>query len=202
MLEGLLSLLIQSEVSKADIEIREKVDSYYVVNKPAETYKYNVTYDISSRGVIKGDLNEFARIVAETFEDARGWKRAGVKFTRVESGGRLHMILASGAEVRAAAPYDNGCSATLSCTVKPLVLINDDRWMGGSDSYNELGVSLLNYRQMVINHEVGHFLGHGHITQCETNLGPAPIMLQQSTGLRGCTPNSWPLPSELWVRGI
>ena len=87
MLEGLLSLLIQSEVSKADIEIREKVDSYYVVNKPAETYKYNVTYDISSRGVIKGDLNEFARIVAETFEDARGWKRAGVKFTRVESGG-------------------------------------------------------------------------------------------------------------------
>ena len=159
MLEGLLSLLIQSEVSKADIEIREKVDSYYVVNKPAETYKYNVTYDISSRGVIKGDLNEFARIVAETFEDARGWKRAGVKFTRVESGGRLHMILASGAEVRAAAPYDNGCSATLSCTVKPLVLINDDRWMGGSDSYNELGVGLLNYRQMVINHEVGHFLG-------------------------------------------
>jgi hypothetical protein len=112
------------------------------------------------------------------------------------------MILASGAEVRAAAPYDNGCSATLSCTVKPLVLINDDRWMGGSDSYNELGVSLLNYRQMVINHEVGHFLGHGHIAQCETNLGPAPIMLQQSTGLRGCTPNSWPLPSELWVRGI
>ena len=63
MLEGLLSLLIQSEVSRADIEIREKVDSYYVVNKPAETYKYNVTYDISSRGVIKGDLNEFARIV-------------------------------------------------------------------------------------------------------------------------------------------
>ena len=74
--------------------------------------------------------------------------------------------------------------------------------MHGSDSYNALDVSLLSYRQMVINHEVGHFLGHNHIASCETDTGLAPIMLQQSTGLRGCTANSWPLPSELWVKGI
>jgi len=196
MLEGVLSLLISAEVEKAQIEVQQKVDSYYVAN-PTQTYKYNITYDISSRGTIKGDLDEFAKVVEATFEDARGWKRAGVKFTRVESGGRLHMILASGEQVRAAAP--GGCSATLSCTVYPLVLINDDRWLGGSDSYNELGVSLADYRTMVINHEVGHFLGHNHIQQCETGTGVAPVMLQQSTGLRGCSPNSWPLPSELWV---
>ncbi len=202
MLEGLLSLIIQSDISRADVGIREKADSYYVAKQSSDSYKYNITYDISSRGEIKGDLDEFAQIVADTFEDARGWKRAGAKFTRVGSGGRLRMILASGIEVRAAAAYDGGCSVTLSCTVKPLVLINDDRWMTGSNSYNELGVSLLSYRQMVINHEVGHYLGHGHIEKCETSLGPAPIMLQQSTGLRGCSPNSWPLPSELWVKGI
>ena len=107
--------------------------------------QYDVTYDVSVRGTVKGNVDEFARIVDETLNDSRGWRRAGVKFTRVESGGRLHMILASGEQVRAAAPYDGGCSATLSCTVKPNVLINDDRWMGGSDSYNELGVELLKW---------------------------------------------------------
>ena len=202
MFESLLSLLISAEVAQTNAELQQKVDSYYVATTPVNTYKYNITYDVSVRGVVKGDINEFARIVDETLNDERGWRRAGVKFTRVESNGRLHMILASGEQVRAAAPYENGCSATLSCTVRPNVLINDDRWMGGSDSYNELGVQLLNYRQMVINHEVGHFLGHGHISQCETSMGPAPIMLQQSTGLRGCSPNSWPLASELWVKGI
>ena len=197
MLEGVLSLLLQAEIERAQLEVQQKVDSYYVANPPTQTYKYNITYDISSRGAIKGNLDEFAKVVESTFEDARGWKRAGVKFTRVQSGGRLHMILASGEQVRAAAP--GGCSETLSCTVYPLVLINDDRWLGGSDSYNALGVSLADYRTMVINHEVGHFLGHNHITECQTGTGVAPVMLQQSTGLRGCTPNSWPLPSELWV---
>jgi hypothetical protein len=197
MLEGVLSLLMQAEIQKAQLEIQQKADSYYVANPPQQTYKYNITYDISSRGTIKGDLDEFARVVEATFNDSRGWIRAGVKFTRVQSGGRLHMILAEGESVRAAAP--GGCSAELSCTVFPLVLINDDRWMGGSNSYNELGVSIADYRTLVINHEVGHFLGHNHIAQCETSTGIAPIMLQQSTGLRGCKPNSWPLPSELWV---
>ena len=197
MLEGVLSLLLQAEIEKAQIEVQQKVDSYYVANPVKQNYKYNITYDISSRGTIKGNLDEFAKVVEATFNDPRGWIRASVKFTRVQSGGRLHMILASGEQVRAAAP--GGCSATLSCTVYPLVLINDDRWLGGSDSYNALGVSLADYRTMVINHEVGHFLGHNHITQCETGTGVAPVMLQQSTGLRGCSPNSWPLPSELWV---
>lgn len=194
MLEGMLSLLLQAEIQKTQIEIQEKVDSYYVANPPA-TYKYNITYDISSRGTIKGDLNEFAKVVESTFNDSRGWIRAGVKFTRVQSGGRLHMILASGEQVRAAAP--GGCSATLSCTVFPLVLINDDRWLNATDAWNSAGASLADYRVMVINHEVGHFLGHNHLTQCEA--GVAPVMLQQSTGLRGCKTNSWPLNSELWV---
>jgi len=197
MLEGMLSLLLQAEIQKTQIEIQQKVDSYYVANPPAQSYKYNITYDISSRGTIKGDLNEFARVVEATFNDPRGWARAGVKFTRVQSGGRLHMILASGDQVRAAAP--GGCSTELSCTVFPLVLINDDRWLHATDSYNNAGVSLADYRTMVINHEVGHFLGHDHVSSCESGTGIAPVMLQQSTGLRGCKANSWPLKNELWV---
>ena len=195
MLEGVLSLLLQAEIQKTQVEVQQKVDTYYSVNPPAQTYKYNITYDISARGIIKGNLDEFAKVVEATFNDPRGWMRAGVKFTRVQSGGRLHMILASGEQVRAAAP--GGCSVDLSCTVYPLVLFNDDRWMNGTESYTQAGLSLADYRTMVINHEVGHFLGHNHLTSCES--GIAPVMLQQSTGLRGCKANSWPLASELWV---
>ena len=163
---------------------------------PPSAVKYEITYDISFRGTLKADRTEFEKVVDQTLTDNRGWARAGVKFQKVASGGRLHVVLASGVEVEKASP--NGCSSELSCTVKPYVLINDDRWLNGTDSYQGAGIAA--YRQMVINHEVGHFLGHDHVWSCDN--GVAPVMLQQSTGLRGCSANSWPLASELWVRGI
>ena len=206
MLEGLISFWVSNEIMRTEIEVQDFVDAYYVEADAAalaaktENPRYVVTYDVTARGAINGNIDEFRDVVRDTLTDSRGWIRAGVKFEEVESGGRLHMVLAAPAEVEAAAP--GGCSDLLSCTVKPYVLINDDRWLYATDSYNSIGVELANYRRMVINHEVGHFLGHEHITSCETNTGLAPIMLQQSTGLRGCQPNYWPLPSELWVSGL
>ena len=199
MLGGLVELMVAAEVARSDMEVQQIADSYYATVSETEPL-FVVSYDVSSRGTVKGDMAEFRKIVAETLADKRGWIRAGVKFEEVESGGRMHVILAEPDEVKTASPTI--CSEKLSCSVGSLVLLNDDRWMGGSDSYNEIGVSLERYRWMVLNHEVGHFLGHGHIASCETEQGVAPVMLQQSTGLRGCEPNSWPLPSELWVRGL
>ena len=200
MIDGLLSLILSAEVGRTKIELQKTNDSYAAAilakNKTGKTY--TVTYDIGYRGAILADKTEFANLVRETLSSSSGWVRAGVIFKEVSSGGRLHVVLASGEQVRAASP--SGCSATLSCTVKPYVLINDERWRLATDSYNNAGQSLKKYRQMVINHEVGHFLGHNHLTNCAN--GVAPVMLQQSTGLRGCTANEWPLDSELWVSGL
>lgn len=193
MLNGIISLAVAKEVMAAQLEVQQAVDKVYTSGQT-----YEITYDISSRGAIKGNLDEFRRVVAETYADPRGWIRAGVKFKEVASGGQLHVVLATGAEVEAASPHV--CSSTLSCRVGRYALINDDRWLYATDSYNSLNISLLEYRQMVINHETGHYLGHDHIFYCETATGLGPVMLQQSTGLRGCKYNPWPLPSELWVR--
>ena len=196
----MIALVVQGLVAGASAEVMGVADAVAKpvagVSAKSETKVRTITYDISARGAISGDIEEFRRMVAETFADSRGWVRAGLKFVEVPSGGALRMVLATGDQVKAAAP--SGCSEVLSCAVYPVVLINDTRWMNGSDSYNELGVGLLDYRRMVINHEVGHFLGHNHTVTCQTVTGLAPVMLQQSTGLRGCLPNAWPLPGELW----
>jgi hypothetical protein len=87
---------------------------------------------------------------------------------------------------------------TYSCGTSRQVVINSDRWLTGSPSWPG---PLARYRQMLVNHEVGHALGLHHQT-CPTNGAPAPVMMQQSKGLvspngRRCAPNPWPLPAEL-----
>lgn len=78
------------------------------------------------------------------------------------------------------------------------VIINDDRWAGASDAWNSSGGSLRDYRHMVVNHEVGHWLGHGH-SNCSKSGAKAPVMQQQSINLQGCVFNPWPLSEELWT---
>jgi hypothetical protein len=164
--------------------------------KPAPTAKiYN--YSIKTRGEVSADLSEFRRMVAETLNDPRGWTRAGVKFQEAATDAKFTIILASPAEVKAA--YPSVCSETLSCSVGNLVLINDDRWRLATDPWNAAGGNLRDYRHMVVNHEVGHFLGHPH-EDCKTLGTPAPVMRQQSVDLQGCAFNPWPLASELWIK--
>lgn len=151
-----------------------------------------VAYDISSRGSLTASLAEFRTQVNQTLNDARGWARMNVRFVEVASGGQFSLILATAGEVGAVP----GCSSDYSCRSGRTVLINQDRWTGATDSWNAAGGSLRDYRHMVVNHEVGHWLGHGH-TDCGGPGQPAPVMQQQSIDLQGCAFNPWPLPSEL-----
>jgi hypothetical protein len=81
------------------------------------------------------------------------------------------------------------------------VIINDVRWREGTEETVAGGMSQHDYQQMVINHEIGHWLGHySHVEYCNADGEVAPIMLQQSTGLRNCGSfNPWPLDDELWT---
>lgn len=150
-----------------------------------------ITYTTQELGAVDADYAGFRRIVAATLDDPRGWSLNGpVDFRPVRDGGRLTVALASPAAIEGF----GACSAYYSCRVGDLVLINSDRWRHATDSYR--GQALLHsYRQMVINHEVGHALGFGH-ADCARPGAPAAVMQQQSKGLGGCERNPWPLGRE------
>ncbi|WP_240762411.1 DUF3152 domain-containing protein [Micromonospora sp. HM134] len=78
-----------------------------------------------------------------------------------------------------------------SCRAPGKVIINLDRWRTSVPHFVRAGVPLPVYRTYVVNHEVGHQLGHRH-EGCPGVGRPAPVMQQQSLFLRGCTANPWP----------
>lgn len=87
--------------------------------------------------------------------------------------------------------------AYVSCRAGRFVMINLDRWMKAVPDYSG-NVAL--YRQYVINHEVGHVLGYGH-QACPGEGRLAPVMQQQTFGLKGCVANGWPYVDGKLVSG-
>lgn len=96
--------------------------------------------------------------------------------------------------------FSSVCSEQYSCRVGNNVIINDDRWNSGTDVWMSGGGDLARYRTMVINHEVGHRLGHiDNEMTCAGAGQAAPLMQEQSIFLDGCAINEYPLDSELWI---
>jgi hypothetical protein len=136
---------------------------------------------------------DFDAVVRATLSDARGWTRAGFLMVH-DPAAEFRVVLAEGPEVdRLCLPYET--LSTYSCQIGPVVALNADRWRRATPQWNG---DLAGYRVMLVNHEVGHLLGQKHpAVQCPGVGQPAPVMAQQSTELRGCRANPWPLDSEI-----
>jgi hypothetical protein len=151
-----------------------------------------ITYEVRGRGNIS-PLEDLASTAALVYADPRGWSLGGsIRFAPVDSGGAFTLWLASDALM---STFGGACGPVWSCRNGRNVVINEDRWLGRSDSWLAALAPLDTYRQMVLNHETGHWLGFGHAA-CPGAGAPAPVMQQQSMTLDACVPNSWPLPSE------
>ena len=151
------------------------------------TVRYRV--EVRASGVAS-----FPGVVERTLNDPRGWERAGFRLVSDDDAPYL-LVIAEPAEVdRLCRPYDT--YGKYSCQNGPVVALNANRWRYATSEWTG---DLATYRQMLVNHEVGHLLGMHHPPrpQCPRRGEPARIMAQQSTELNGCLPNPWPLPAEV-----
>ena len=148
------------------------------------------TYIVRTRGHIVANVTKFAASAAETYADPRGWLRGHHRFKRVSTGGDFTLLLA---QARYLPTYSSVCSTLYSCRVGRNVIINQSRWRHSSVHFTG---SKATYRQMVVNHETGHWLGRPHAF-CSGPGKLAPVMQQQSKGMQGCLPNAWPLAREI-----
>jgi hypothetical protein len=145
-----------------------------------------VTYRVEVEQGLPFSTVDVARLVEATLADERGWATRH-KLVRVDGHADLRIVLATPETADdLCAPLDTG--GRLSCRNGDDVVLNAWRWQFGADSYSG---DLAAYRRYVINHETGHALGYPHVG-CPGPGEIAPVMLQQTKGLEGCTPNPWP----------
>ena len=170
-----------------------------VVTEPTPKVRHRVDvrrtvrYHVETRGRITTSLKEFKAQAQETYDEARGWRGAGIRFVPVARGGAFTLVLSQASLVPR---FSSACSSMWSCRVGRFVIINQDRWKHASPAWNAAHLALRDYRHMVVNHETGHWLGLGHAS-CPGKGRLAPVMQQQSKGLQGCRFNPFPTNHEL-----
>lgn len=156
-----------------------------------------VRYSVEVEDGLEEEQSAFATAVQGVLHHPRGWQAAdGVRFVAVSAADvargapvDIRVTLATPALTsRLCAPL-NTTNPEVSCWAHGRAVLNLQRWVRGSVTY---GDDLVSYRTYLVNHEVGHGLGHGHV-RCVHPGAKAPIMVQQTKGLEGCT--AWPWPT-------
>lgn len=147
-------------------------------------------FDVRVEDGIDLDPDAVARALEKTLDDPRSWRSTGrVRFSLVPAGqaADLHAYLVTPKTTdRLCAPLLT--RGEVSCRSGSKVVLNAKRWVLGAEAY---GPDVADYRDYLANHEFGHALGHSHVG-CPRPGRPAPVMLQQTKGLQGCTANPWP----------
>lgn len=148
--------------------------------------RYRVAVERDIRGL---PVAEFAAEVTRTLNDPQGWTADGtLRLRRVgpDQPADFTIYLATpGTRDELCQDLADGYT---SCRKGNRVVLNVARWVKGVPGY---GAGLATYRRYMVNHEVGHRLGHGH-ELCPGRGRPAPVMQQQTLGLHGCTANAMP----------
>lgn len=136
------------------------------------------------------DLQAFAAQVMQILNDPRSWGHGGtLTFARTDAKtADIRVVLASpDTSERMCKPLQT--RGVESCSIGNKAILTTYRWANATKEFSSVTL----YREYVVNHEVGHVLGHHH-QQCPGKGKVAPVMQQQTIRVAPCTPNGWPFP--------
>jgi hypothetical protein len=146
--------------------------------------RYTVRVETSSG--LKAD--KVGRQIAGVLNDPRSWAGSGnVRFALVADPDRADFTVTLASPRMAMKSCKPEPS---SCTSGADVVIDAAVWRG---EVAEDFASTSAWQAYLVNHAVGHLLGGRH-EDCQKKGKPAPVMMPQESGLRGCTANPWPFP--------
>ncbi|MDI3407753.1 DUF3152 domain-containing protein [Streptomyces cavernicola] len=185
----------------ADLEASgefEAIGGFEKAPGPGQKFRYRV--DVEKGLGLDGKL--FAQAVQKTLNDERSWAHGGGRtFERISSGKPDFVITLASPGTTGVWCAKSGLDTTVdnvSCdsAATERVMVNAYRWAQGAKTY---GDAIHPYRQMLINHEVGHRLGFNHV-MCSKDGALAPVMQQQTKFLEydgvKCRPNAWAFPGN------
>ncbi|MGC5308363.1 DUF3152 domain-containing protein [Micromonospora zamorensis] len=166
-----------------------------VLGRAGELRRYRVAVESGSNE----DAADFALAVQTALAGPGSWVDSGrLRLQQVPGGApRDFTVYLATARTAGRMCADGGVDIRVggrpytSCRAPGQVIINLDRWRLSVPHFVSAGVPLAVYRTYVVNHEVGHQLGHRH-ERCPGAGRPAPVMMQQTLFLNGCRVNQWP----------
>ncbi|WP_227999212.1 DUF3152 domain-containing protein [Nocardia australiensis] len=176
-------------------------------------FKFSYTVEIED-GVDTsgfGGDESVAKMVDSTLGNPKSWAHdPKFAYRRIDKGEPdFRVSLTSRESSRKACGFDIPIDSSCFNADLRRVVLSEVRWVRGALAYEgDIG----SYRQYQINHEVGHAIGYHQHQPCETDGGLAPVMMQQTFGIRNndiaaldpdgvvpmdgkrCRFNPWPFP--------
>ena len=146
--------------------------------------------------------------IKQVLSEPKGWKSKGYSFHEADSkdSDAWDFQMSFLTDKNIVEKYSERWSGYSVCENQKFIYFNLDNWKSGAKSgYTDIR----DYQRYLINHEVGHVLGYGHIDpkmHCKKG-NRASVMSQQTIGQFGCTPSPYvegsklPSPGSLFIQG-
>ncbi|MER8233293.1 DUF3152 domain-containing protein [Streptomyces sp. NPDC094049] len=153
--------------------------------------RYRVQVEEGVRLSAAGTAAEIQRVLAHP----RGWAAHGRGRFQLVSENADFVIRIATPDTADALCRKQGLDTRgeLNCETTEGVVVNLKRWMLGSPTF---AGEPAEYRHLIINHEVGHEIGIRQHLGCPGPGRPAPAMMQQIKGLKGCRSNAFPYAED------